>query len=381
MDRQSILVIDSDKATHIWLGNLLISHDYRMDGVQSGREGLEKLSAYSGGNIEIPNLLIIDLELVDMTGEEVINSFRNNPILGEIPIVVFSKRQDLLEISRLFQMGISDYVTKKPGIENELLGKISSSILRSQTGDAMKEKGKLISFFSAKGGTGTSTLCLNLAHCLAENVDPKKVLVVDLVLPIGSIAIMTGTLHENSIANMTAEVKPHDTQKLKTFLLPVENWSVSILPGSESVEESQKLEPSRIVPILNSLLRAFDYVFVDLGKTLSTISQSVMNFSDLITVVVSPDLLTAELTQIALKHLIQLGIDQDNIFMIMNRAVGLAGLTKLEMEDKIGQTIQRTVPYARENFTLTTNKHKPYTSQFKNDGISIELQNLAEMLE
>jgi len=381
MDKHNILVIDSDMATQIWLGNLLTSHGYQMDGVQNGKEGLEKLSTYSDGSIEIPALVIIDLELVDLTGEEVINIYRNNPTLGEIPIIVFSKRQDLLEISRLFQMGISDYVTKKPGIENELLGKISSSMLRAQTGDAMNKKGKLISFFSAKGGNGTSTICLNLAHCLAENVSPKKVLVVDLVLPIGSIAIMTGTQHENSIANMTAEVKPHDTHKLKSFLLPVENWSVSILPGSESVKESQKLEPSRIVPILNSLLRAFDYVFVDLGKTLSTISQSVMNFSELIAVVVSPDLLTAELTQIAVGHLNQIAIDRENIFLIMNRAVGLAGLTKLEMEEKIGLKIQRTVPYARENFTLTTNKHMPYISQFKNDGISIELQNLAEMLE
>lgn len=374
MDRYRILIIDSDKATQMWLEHLLAGHGYETNFVQSGRDGLII------GESESHDLVILDLDLADMTGEELIESFQQDSALSKIPILVFSKRQDLLEISRLFQMGISDYVIKKPDIENELLGKLSSSLIRAKSSGGGKHKGKLISFYSAKGGSGTSTLCLNLAHCLAESVTPKKVLVVDLVLPLGSIAIMTGTQHENSIASMTAEVKPHDTERLKTFLFPVENWYVSILPGSESVEDSQRLEPRQIVPILHSLLRVFDYVFIDLGKTLSNISQSVMNYSDVIAVVVGPDLLTAALTQIALNHLAAIGIDEEKIFLILNRAVGLEGLTKMEMENRMGKPIRRTIRYARENFTLATNRHLPYAAHFRNDSLTMELQNLAMIL-
>ena len=294
--------------------------------------------------------------------------------------MVFTTRLDLLDISRLFQLGISDYAIKRAGVENELLGKVSSSLFRVKSSGGIKPKGKLISFFSAKGGNGTSTLCLNLAHSLAESVKPKSVLVVDLVLPLGSIAIMTGIEHADSIANLTSEVKPQDTKGLKAFLLPVIDWSVSILPGSESVEDSQKLEPRRIVPILSSLLRAFDYVFVDLGKTLSNISQSVMNYSDVVAVVVGPDLLTAELTQIALKHLEKIGVDEEKTFLILNRAVGLEGMTKVEMERVMGKPIRRTVRYARDNFTIATNQHLPYAVQFQDDALTMELQSLSVML-
>jgi MinD-like ATPase involved in chromosome partitioning or flagellar assembly len=191
---------------------------------------------------------------------------------------------------------------------------------------------------------------------------------------------MTGTQHDDSIANLSSKIKPQDTMSLKSFLLPVEDWSVSILPGSESVEDSQKLDPNRIVPILSSLLRAFDYVFVDLGKTLSNISQSVMHFSDMIAVVVGPDFLTAQLTQIALQHLMKIGIIEEKIFLILNRAVGLEGLTKMEMEERMGKTIHRTVRYARDNFTIATNRHLPYAVAYPDDAMTMELSNLAEML-
>ena len=374
MDVNRILVVDSDPATRTWLRDLFSGHGYDVEASQGGMEGLVK--AESGRY----DLVILDLELEDIDGEDVIEELQKKSSLARIPIVLFTTRLDLLDISRLFQLGISDYAIKRAGVENELLGKVSSSLFRAKSSGGIKPKGKLISFFSAKGGNGTSTLCLNLAHSLAESLKPKSVLVVDLVLPLGSIAIMTGIEHADSIANLTSEVKPQDTKGLKAFLLPVIDWSVSILPGSESVEDSQKLEPRRIVPILSSLLRAFDYVFVDLGKTLSNISQSVMNYSDVVAVVVGPDLLTAELTQIALKHLEKIGVDEEKTFLILNRAVGLEGMTKVEMERVMGKPIRRTVRYARDNFTIATNQHLPYAVQFQDDALAMELQSLSVML-
>ena len=47
-------------------------------------------------------------------------------------------------------------------------------------------------FLSAKGGTGTSSLCANIAMCLGSEKIDTRVAVMDLVLPIGSIADIVG---------------------------------------------------------------------------------------------------------------------------------------------------------------------------------------------
>jgi pilus assembly protein CpaE len=373
MAENSVLIIDSDRASVNWLENLLVRKEFSVTIATNGRDGITLVS-----NTQ-PDLIILDMNLEDIAGEQVIEAIQQG---GDsmIPIIVFSVVKDLLGISRLFQLGITDFVQKKPGIENELLGKCATSLIRAKSSIGLRPKGKLISFFSAKGGNGTSTLCLNLANSLADQIQPKTVLVVDLVLPLGSAAIMTGVAHQGSIASLTVDRQSLDTQKLKDYLLPVENWSISIMPGSESLLDSQKLDPSQIVPILSTLLRAFDYVFVDLGKTFSRISQSVLDYSNAIAVVVGPDILTAELTQIALKYLESLGIEDEKLFLILNRAVGLAGLTKIEMEDRIGKPIQRTVRYARENFTLASNQHVQYSTQFPNDSLNMELKSLSNLL-
>lgn len=373
MAENSVLIIDSDPASVNWLEKLLTGKGFSISIATNGRDGITLVS-----NTQ-PDLIILDIQLEDIAGELVIEAIQQGGF-SNIPIIVFSAVKNLLGISRLFQLGITDFVQKKPGIENELLGKCATSLIRARSTIGLRPKGELISFFSAKGGNGTSTLCLNLANSLAEQISPKTVLLVDLVLPFGSTAIMTGVSHRGSIASLTVDRQSLQTQKLNDYLLPVKNWSISILPGSESLLESQQLDPSQIIPILSSLLRAFDYVFVDLGKTLSGISQSVLDYSNTIAVVVGTDILTAELTRITLNYLETLGILDEKLFLILNRAVGLEGLTKMEMEERIGKPIQRTVRYARENFTLATNQHVPYSTQFPNDGLNMELQSLARLL-
>jgi Flp pilus assembly CpaE family ATPase len=372
--KKSILVIDGDRATRSWLVKLFSAQGYDVDVAETGDIGHNKIKTNQ------PDLVILDLDLPDINGEDVIGAIFKDSGISKPPVIVFSSRYNVQEISRLFDIGIADFVQKKPGVEEELLGKCITSLIRSQSATGPLPSGKLISFFSAKGGTGTSTLCLNLAHMITKQVAQKSTLVVDLVLPLGSLAIMTGVQDRDSIARLSIQRASEDSQKMKDFLLPTSTWNFSILPGSRSLHEGQKLDPTRILPIIESLCYEFDFVIVDLGKTLSRISLPVIEKSDILAVVLGPDLVTAELTQTAIKYLDEIGIDEERMFLILNRAVGLEGLTKSEIEDKVSHPIQRTIPYARENFTIATNQNMPYTIKFPMDSISMELNNLASLL-
>jgi len=370
----TILVIDSDEATSTWLQKLLSDNDFRVILAHDGEDGLLKVAANK------PDLIILEINLPDISGEDVITRSLQSKGMERSPIIVFSSSYDENEITRLFELGIADFVQKKPGVEKELLGKCSTSLIRAKSTTGPIYSGKIITFFSAKGGIGTSTLCLNLAHSIAKQVEQQSVLVVDLVLPLGSLAIMAGVQVSKSIAGLSNESSTKKFGKIKEYLIPVDGWNLSIMPGSCSPHDGQKLDPSQITPIIRTLQSEFDYVIVDIGKTLSRISLPILEISDAISVVISPDLVTADLTQIAIEYMDEIGISKEKLFLLLNRAVGLEGLAKSEIEQRIAHPIQRTVPYARDNFTIATNHKLPFAVQFPRESLTMELSSLASML-
>ena len=96
--------------------------------------------------------------------------------------------------------------------------------------------------------------------------------------------------------------------------------------------------------------------------------------------ILSTDLATAGLTQTVWKYLKTQGVDAQRIYAIQNRAVGLEGLTKAELEKMIGLPIRLTMPYMGDNLTVANNRHEPITARFPNDSISMLLKQIANQI-
>jgi MinD-like ATPase involved in chromosome partitioning or flagellar assembly len=325
MDKHSILIVDDDFYTLKWLTALLTKAGYLTSTASSGQEGLLKATS------ERPELIILDLALPDMSGEQVFETLSHNPETAEIAVIVLSARGKADDISGMLNQGVFDYIVKKQGADKELLGKCASFFARGQyTGrlrytEKLRPTGRMIGFFSAKGGTGVSTLCLNLAYTLSQQVAPKTVLVADMVLPLGSISIMTDVKQGGSIASLTAENRPFSSEVLSEYIYRSDRWNFSILGGSRNPHEAQQVNPEKIESLFEALKATYDYVIVDFGRTLSRISLPVLRSCGSVVIVVSLDFVTAQLTQTAMNYLAEVGIKKSQIFLILNRAVGREG--------------------------------------------------------
>ena len=240
MDKGNILVIDSDKATQKWLDSLLTKAGYVVQTADNGVEGLQLAARATH------DLIILDLILSDTTGEQVFDSIRQNPMVGNIPFIIFSPKSDESEMERLREKGFDDFVVKRADVEFELLKSIAKVIQNPRPEIPKIKTGRLISFFSAKGGNGTSALCINIAHDIANKVAPKSVLVVDLVLPMGTLAMMTGTTGSKSIAEITAKEGDCDREILLECITFDETWNFSFISGSGTPQESQKINPDNL---------------------------------------------------------------------------------------------------------------------------------------
>jgi pilus assembly protein CpaE len=157
-----------------------------------------------------------------------------------------------------------------------------------------------------------------------------------------------------------------------------ETWRFHLLAGSPDPESSNRLKVGRIRDIVAALKPFYDYVLVDIGRSLSKITLPLIQNADLVTMVVSTDLSAVSMTRTLLDYLQNKGVNADSIYTLLNRAVGLEGLSKAEVEKILEIQINSMLPYLGGNFTFTNNQHQPFTVKFPNDTATLIFKEIAK---
>lgn len=380
MDEKTILIIDADTPSRHYLAIALQQQGFNILQASSGREGL--ITAWR----DEPYIIIVDPILPDLDGKALISKLRQDQRTANTPCIALTSDTDPDRAAEYLENGYNEYLIKSDQAIAELQDLVSQLLdVRSKP---KISGGLLIVFLSAKGGTGTSSLCANLAMNIAAGKPEKSITVVDLVLPIGSIAPIVG--YQGSLNITTVTHLPVEQITGGFFLehLPRPNlWQFNLLPGSPDPESANTLEIGRISEIVDIIKSTYDYILIDLGRSLSRISLPVIKQADLIVLVLSNDIGTVTLTKTVLDYLYLQGVTEQRFYLILNRAVGLEGLTKAEAEEILGLVIRTTMPYLGSNLTLANNQNLPVTLKFPHDTAAvilqqtaIEMSNLAEKL-
>jgi two-component system alkaline phosphatase synthesis response regulator PhoP len=119
--QKKILVVDDEKGIVGTLKLSLESDDYNVVVAFTGDGAIRK--AHS----EVPDLILLDLMLPDMTGYEICNKLRKDPATRSIPIIMLTGLGETGRIAGL-DLGADDYITK-PFDLNELKAKIRNVLL------------------------------------------------------------------------------------------------------------------------------------------------------------------------------------------------------------------------------------------------------------
>lgn len=386
MSTGRVLIIDPEKASLQFLASEIRNVDYEVFTASSGKEGL--ILAWK----ERPHVLIIDPNLPDISREEMIQKLRGDRRTARRLFIAFSDLSDPQEVQDTLNLGYDHYLTKGaeavPALLDVIAGKETKipekpvpeeKVEERPKKPAKRSKGKLIVLYSAKGGTGTSSMCANLAPFIVNNQPDARLAVVDMVLPIGSISHIVGYKGPLNIIE-AAEMSDVDVSDdyLQTSLPETGLWKFQLLAGSPNPKDASNLNISRIPVLLNLLQQDFDFVMVDLGRSLSKISLPILLAADQICMILSPEQGTVTLTQIVLEYLESKGLLKDQVYPLINRAVGLEGLTRSEIEEKLGMQITGSIPYMGHNFSLANNLHLPIYYKFPDEVATLSLRQAAQ---
>jgi two-component system KDP operon response regulator KdpE len=131
--RPRILIVDDEPQIRKFLRISLTAHGYDTVEALRGQDGVEKCATGQ------PDLVVLDLGLPDMDGQDVITRIRE---WSEVPIVVLSVRAGETEKVEALDRGANDYVTKPFGIA-ELLARVRAA-LRTQKHQVGEQPSELL---------------------------------------------------------------------------------------------------------------------------------------------------------------------------------------------------------------------------------------------
>ena len=119
-----ILLVEDDKNIASFVQTILESNGYQVLTAERCRQGLLVFASH------VPDLVVLDLGLPDMDGEEFIRFARQE---STVPIIVLSARMDEQDKISALDLGANDYITKPFGT-GELLARVRAALRSSRKG-------------------------------------------------------------------------------------------------------------------------------------------------------------------------------------------------------------------------------------------------------
>lgn len=211
-----------------------------------------------------------------------------------------------------------------------------------QQRESTREEGKVLSFISCKGGSGTTFIADNLAYTLAS-VSNKKVLLIDLNLQFGDAALfMSDTTPSMTLADLCRQIHRLDAVLLDSSLIHV-TPNFGILPASGEPDPYDTIRPEQIDAILHLARREYDFVFIDLGRQINGIVILALDQSDYIFPIIQQSLPYLRNGPRLLGLFNMLGYPNKKIRILVNRHVDNA-ITVGAIESSLGQPVSYLVP-------------------------------------
>lgn len=119
-DRAKVLLIDGDESISYLLRRVMQRENYRIYTAKGGRQGMEMSASIC------PDLILMDIQLVDMDGIRLIESLRE---WTDCPVIVISAQNGYMDKVNALYAGADDYVVK-PFHEEELAARIYTALRR-----------------------------------------------------------------------------------------------------------------------------------------------------------------------------------------------------------------------------------------------------------
>jgi pilus assembly protein CpaE len=283
------------------------------------------------------DLVIIPLQDVDAVELLALErEIRKDP---DVSVIGTAPAPDANLILRAMRAGVHEFLVSPPPAE-ELAGSVER-LMRRRVADT--KKGELIAIYSGKGGIGTTTIAVNLAHALASARTDSRVALVDLVVAGGDVRVFLNIKPPYDLSHLVAKGKQVDGELLNSILTPVPG-GVWALPTSENPEPEELFDGATIGSILDLLRANFAVTVADCEHHLSERTLTALDAADRILLVTDISVASLRSMQRTLGLCKRLGYPDNKLCVVVNRYQSADVLPLKDAEHLLQRSIYWQLP-------------------------------------
>lgn len=387
-DKIRVLIVDDIAETRENIRKLLqFENDVEVVGAaRTGKEGIETAREQK------PDVILMDINMPDMDGitaTEAIRKFNTST-----QIIILSVQGDPNYMRRAMLAGARDYLTKPPSVDEltsairragkmarDERAKAAPPVQISGGGPAVAAPagagmGKVIVVYSPKGGSGCTTLAINLAMALHNDETPTAL--VDANLQFGDVAVFLNEQGKNSVADLAPRADELDPEVIEDVMVVHPASGVKILASPSRPEYAESVTGDQFSKILDYLRRLYSYVIVDTCSTLTDVVLGAMDTSDAIILLTTQDIPAIKNARLFLDLVDVLKINRKRVLFVMNRYDKRIGITPEKIGESFKHEIVAVIPADERVVLPAINRGIPFMLGDRSRPIARSVLGLAE---
>jgi pilus assembly protein CpaE len=243
-----------------------------------------------------------------------------------------------------------------PQLTHNVLFAIRKATHSRRQVEAPVRRGRVVTVFSPKGGTGKTVIATNLAAGLAKR-EGRKTLLVDLDLQFGDAAIMLGLEPAKTIFDLVVAPGELDSEKLAGYVTR-HPCGLDVLPAPLRPEDAELVVEGKVTALLEVARSTYEAIVVDTSPFFHGPMLATLDRTDELVVLCGLDVPTLKNVRLALETLDQLSFPASRIRYVMNRATGNVGLKTREVEEGLKVKVEHELPLDR-TVQLCVNRGEP----------------------
>jgi pilus assembly protein CpaE len=384
-----VLIVDDIAETRENVRKLLqFEADIEVAGVaRSGKEGIELSQEYD------PDVILMDINMPDMDGISATEAILRK--LPHVQVIILSVQGDQNYMRSAMLAGARDFLTKPP-MADELISAIrragemaqkertkhvqarnlsASTVSPGASGFSLTQ-GKVITIYSPKGGTGCTTIAVNLALAL-HNEDTRATL-VDGNFQYGDVAVFVNEQGKNTIVDIATRVDELDPDIVESVMINHAASGLHVLAAPSRPEYAEKVSGDQFSQLIDYLRQMYAYVVIDTTPILTDITLAAIDKSDVIVLITTQDIPSIKNARLFLDLLQTIGIERERIVFTMNRFDKRIAITPERVGDNLKQRVAAVIPLDERVVVPAVNRGVPFILDNKTQPSARGILSLAE---
>jgi pilus assembly protein CpaE len=323
--------------------------------------------------------VLMDINMPDMDGIAATEAIRAK--FPNTQVVILSVQGDQNYMRRAMLAGARDFLTKPPmgddlitavkrsgALAHEERAKAKPSHPQVPSG-AMRGipagattipavEGRVITFYSPKGGAGCTTLAVNLAVTLHSEETPT--VIVDASLQYGDVAMFFNEQGKNTLLDIAPRVEDLDPETVAQIMIKHQASGLHILAAPQRPEQADKLSVQQFTDVLESLRRMYTYIVLDTSSYLNEVTLAALDHSDAVVLVTTQDIPSVKNARLFLDLLQGLGVDRDHLTFVVNKYDKRIGITPERIGENLKEKVSAVVPLDERTVIPAVNRGVPF---------------------